>query len=169
MVAVTRDEETSENRGASSSERLVAPCSGSGFRTNILACCGQVHVLPLRTPGDDYWPFAGKSRSWAARAARLPSWAFQSSIHGSDQKVRAPTAVNKRACRRLGRFPKLQVRGRCGFSGTNDVTEYALAGCPGTKPCLSTSSFCSQFIHTTTTFVKFFGCFYAPCIGRLTE
>jgi hypothetical protein len=103
MVAVTRDEEeTSENRGASSTERLVAPCSGSGFRTNILACCGQVHVLPLRTPGDDYWPFVGKSRSWAARAARLPSWAFQSSIHGSDQKVRAPTAVNKRACRRLG-------------------------------------------------------------------
>lgn len=36
------------------------------------------------------------------RAARLPSWTFESNIHGSDQKVRAPSAVNKRACKTLG-------------------------------------------------------------------
>jgi hypothetical protein len=51
-------------------------------------------------------------------------------------------------------FRIFQVRGRCGFSGTADVTEYTLAGCPGTKPCSSSSFFCTQSIHTTTTFCR---------------
>jgi hypothetical protein len=51
-------------------------------------------------------------------------------------------------------FRIFQVRGRCGFSGTADVTEYSLVGCPGTKPCSSSSFLCTRSIHTTTTFCR---------------
>jgi hypothetical protein len=91
-----------------------------------------------------------ESRSWAARAARLPSWMCESRMYGSDQQVRAPTAVNKRHADAsvLGwGFPKLQVRRRRGFPGTADATEYTLTGCPGTKPCLSTSFLFTRPIH----------------------
>jgi len=103
------------------------------------------------------------------RAARLPSWTFESNIHGSDQKVRAPSAVNKRACRAWVGFRIFRYGGVADFQEpTMSLNMLRLAVQVPNLVCQPLSSAPDPSTPPRLS-VKFFGCFYAPCIGQLTE
>lgn len=147
----------------------MAPCCGLARHhpCTLPAAAGSTSCRYVRcTPGD--WPCPGPAVSCACGKAAIVHLLIE---EASDQKLRAPAALDRHGCRctSLGGLPNFQVRAslifryqrcrRIHFSGVQ-VPNLVFRPVLHTRP-----------IHTNTSHktVVFFGYFYAPCIGKLTK